>query len=441
MANESVSEFEIETDVLSVLAWVDAPVPFDGLTDGARALRCALREELSRLSAEPGEALHATFTGQLRPGSDLENVLFYNVDSGASVFGPSTRYGVRFELGGGRMPAPRSGRVWRCCYEYRLAPAGRAVKWWRSAYALGRFAAELPAIRGIPSATAVWYAVRCGQWEAWNRLPNPADRFQIDLRLRVPGDRALTPDLLKPLLDGVTAAFQSHGDRVTAPAIADVLAARLGVEPADLVEMLLSDERAVLGRVERLVYAYRGGIKWNPSDHRCVAATIELEQGAGGYVLSGMISPAEVPEGLDADEDIAANPLRWQRTPIPWERYRALSNPPVLQILYTQLGGGGQPGAAIAEVNVSENEERVTIELVERELAGTLPNGTGVGRTLQGIPGCLEVPLTAPVGGRPVIDPTADVPRPAITSNPDPDSPDRAALSLLAAGCPRWEQP
>jgi hypothetical protein len=242
MIDASRETFEIEADALSVLAWVDTPIPFDGLTDGARALRRALRGELARLSAQPGEALHATFTGVLRRGSDLENVLFYNVDPGASVFGPSTAYGLRFELGGGRMPTPRSGRVWRCCYEYRLAPVGRSVKWWRSAYALGRFGdTELPASRGVPSATAVWYAVRRGHGEAWHRLQNPGDRFQIDLRLRVPGDRAVTPDLVKPLLDGVTAAFQSHGDRATTPAMADALAARLGADPAELAELLLSD--------------------------------------------------------------------------------------------------------------------------------------------------------------------------------------------------------
>ena len=329
MIDASLETFEIEADALSVLAWVDTPIPFDGLTDSARALRRALRGELARLSAQPGEALHATFTGMLRRGSDLENVLFYNVDSGASVFGPSTRYGVRFELGAGRMPAPPSGRVWRCCYEYRLAPVGRSVKWWRSAYALGRFvAADLPAGGRIPSATAVWYAVRRGQWEAWNRLAHPGDRFQLDLRLSVPGDRARTPDLLKPLLDGVTAAFQSHGDRTTATAMAGVLAARVGGGSAELANLLLSDERAVLGRVERLLYAYRSGVKWNPSDDRCVAATIELKHGTGGYVLSGVLSPAEAPEGGDTDEDIAANPLRWKRTPIPWERYRVVSDRP-----------------------------------------------------------------------------------------------------------------
>jgi hypothetical protein len=95
----------------------------------------------------------------------------------------------------------------------------------------------------------------------------------------------------------------------------------------------------------------------------------------------------------------------------------------------------------ITEVNVIENAHSVTVELVERALAGTRPDGVGIGRTLLAFPGCLEVPLTAPLAGRAVIDSTGPIRRPAITSNPAPESPDRAALSLLAGGCPRWDQP
>jgi hypothetical protein len=162
-----------------------------------------------------------------------------------------------------------------------------------------------------------------------------------------------------------------------------LLSGRLDADADDLAKLLVSKKRAVLGVVPKLVYAYRGGVKWNPSDDRCVAAEIILDHGATRYVVSGSISRAEPTSTLNSGGSRSTTSLSWMRSPIPWERHQDVPDRQALRIVYVQDGGFGQPGAAIAEVNVIETDEAVNVGLVERELAGTYPGGAGATR-LQG---------------------------------------------------------
>jgi hypothetical protein len=164
------------------------------------------------------------------------------------------------------------------------------------------------------------------------------------LRLRLPEERSATPDLVKPLVDGVTAAFQAHADSASRDAVAPILAGLLGVTGEEVARLLVADERAVLGSVARLVYPYRGGVKWNPGDHRCVAASITVEHGPGPPTLSGVLVPAERPERGDLSDYVVANPLRLVRAPIAWESYQAIDDPPAIRVYYVQAGEGGAPG-------------------------------------------------------------------------------------------------
>jgi hypothetical protein len=80
--------------------------------------------------------------------------------------------------------------------------------------------------------------------------------------------------LLKGVFDGVICAFQAHIDTMVLPEVAARLATGL---PADVTEIeghLLDQRRAVLGSVHRLVYPYRNGVKWDPTDHLCVAGEL-----------------------------------------------------------------------------------------------------------------------------------------------------------------------
>nr|MCW1959172.1 hypothetical protein [Mycobacterium sp.] len=59
------------------------------------------------------------------------------------------------------------------------------------------------------------------------------------------------------------------------------------------IERLLRDPRAaVLGGVPRLVSPYLKGVKWDPSDHFCVAGELlaaEPEPGRGDWAIRGEV--------------------------------------------------------------------------------------------------------------------------------------------------------
>ena len=79
---------------------------------------------------------------------------------------------------------------------------------------------------------------------------------------------------MKGIFDGVICAFQAHTDTAVLPDVVARLATVLPADPAEIEELLLDQRRAVLGVVPRLVSPYRGGVKWDPADHLCVAGEL-----------------------------------------------------------------------------------------------------------------------------------------------------------------------
>jgi hypothetical protein len=69
-------------------------------------------------------------------------------------------------------------------------------------------------------------------------------------------------------------AFQAHTDTAVLPEVLARLARDLPADPTEIEHHLLDQRRAVLGTVDKLVSPYRAGVKWDPSDHLCVAGEL-----------------------------------------------------------------------------------------------------------------------------------------------------------------------
>ena len=149
--------------------------------------------------------------------------------------------------------------------------------------------------------------------------------------------------------------------------------------------------------------------------------------------------PDDPPIGDDdeyEDEDIAEG-LHWVRSPIDWDAYDLGEDERMLRIHYTQAGTASGPGAAIAEVVVTEFGSTVAVTLFERDLQGTYPDGAIAGRKMAAVGGCLQVRLSDELGQRRVVDGTSGIePR-----RLDPaDDGDRRFLEAAArGGCPVWQ--
>jgi hypothetical protein len=254
----------------------DAYVPFEPTTQAARELRARLRDKLRGLSAEPDEILHATFSGRLPRGADVENALFYNLN-GAGVFNGATVNGLIFEQG----PPPASG----VRYSYMLAPRGGQLQQWQPTRQLASFHTALTH-RAPPRLAEIWWALRTGAGTTTHGLPRrPGEPFSISLELKAPV-RHLAPDLLKRLLDGIISGLQHQAGQPPDTMLVSLVADAVGAPGEDVLEALTAPAGAVLGGRPKLLARHGHGVKWNPDDDRCVAATIHLEH-AGRWEVTG----------------------------------------------------------------------------------------------------------------------------------------------------------
>ena len=264
----------------------DPPRPQD-LEDVAQALRARLRG----LQPSKGEMLHAVYAGPKGRDTDVENNLFYNVHTGGDSLRGATN-GVRFEWWPD--PLPGTLRGYSCHYAYRLVGGNEQFSHWQPVREL----ASWPSVNLGPLSTEkklepVWLALRSANAvdPSWPSR-QPGNYFGLCLELLIPTGRASrNATLLKSVLDGVVCAFQHEPNRetaaVVAPRVADILR-RLDIDltPGDAVELLSSDDRAVLGPRAGL----RSRTQWRPNDEDCVAVECRFGITTGlDYRLSGRV--------------------------------------------------------------------------------------------------------------------------------------------------------
>lgn len=290
-------EWEIEgpdDGLQQVRLWSSRYIPFERLTPGQRAARDALQDRIRSLTPASGEILHATYTGYKPAGMDVENVLLYNI--GGSCFRPGTRHGVRFELGHGPRPEPPSGRRFGCYYQYRLIDLYTDLSHWRPVRRLADFTgADLGLFPSAKRLEQVWLAIHGAAARAEGQ-PATTAPFSVFLTLGYPMKRPMgaNPELVKALIDGTVAAFQAHGNRLSAVELAARVSAITNQHVDLIVQTLLDDRRAVLGVADDLLYLRGTGVQWNPSDQLCMAGQILVQPTPSTtWTLSGQIYSVE----------------------------------------------------------------------------------------------------------------------------------------------------
>jgi hypothetical protein len=263
---------------------ISAPgyIPFEPSTDDQLDTRRRLRESLSGLRAGEGEILHATFVGGLPARSDVENALFYNVDA-RDVFG-SMAQGVRFELDPTFIP----GEV---RYEYRTGPPEADFRHWRTGRDLAVLHTSFAGAR--PKLATIWWALRStpDSIRPGVRALEPGEAFVMQLDVEGPAP-ALSPGLLKIVLDGTICALQSETDATLAVTTAPIIADALRVPTEAVLQALVDREPSALGTRRRFIHGHGPGVKWEPDDDRCVAAQI-LFRRAERWRIAGSVAVAE----------------------------------------------------------------------------------------------------------------------------------------------------
>lgn len=277
-----------------VWLWADRYIPFDQLTPAMRDARAALRSAVRSLAAGAGEILDASYAGRKPANMDVENLVLYNIDAAAGgCFARAARYGVRFELTAGPRRDPPSGRARACSYRYRLVNPASGLSYWRPTRRLARFTdARLGAFPASRRLEQAWPAVHRAEAEtvgAGEGVGRPCALF-LTLGSPLGATVAAGPELVKALIDGTAAAFQSSSatDRTAQAAVR--IAAANGEQPGLITHFLADNTRAVLGAAGTLVHLRGEGVQWSPADHLCVAGQLLITQTRGNtWMLSGAI--------------------------------------------------------------------------------------------------------------------------------------------------------
>lgn len=250
-------------------------------------LRELIRGAIRQVSGAPESILRASFhASSLLPRSDVENVLFTNVDATGSCFGHLAGRGVEFEF---REEDP-SGRAPRvalpCCSIYELVNAARSLDVWTQRGVLATWTSiPIPDLRTVTRAAPLWWYLRRAPLELASSGPLRG-HFGVDLAVHVPvGTRLNAAATVKLAVDAVVLGLscdngQSPDDGIRA------MSGFAGAPEQEVRRLLSDDSRALFG-AHRLVDR-RGQV--SPPDAGCVLGRLLVrESDNASWQISGRI--------------------------------------------------------------------------------------------------------------------------------------------------------
>lgn len=240
-------------------------------------LRRLITDEVRALPKAADRVPYAAYAGQRWQGTDVENLLFNNIDQTLSLFSAPGRQGIRFEDLGPIGPAAPDGTHWRSFYRYHLAEPGQPFATAQAMQLICRTHEATVPDGPARLAARIWLAVRRARWQRGLGAPLKDGNFL--LRVAVRGmDPAAS---LKAIVDGATAAMQCDDpDRVRDAVLR--LSALIDVNTEELLA-LASTRDAPLGPRSRSsptskesLFTLDGAaqVRVTPDDHRCVAAEV-----------------------------------------------------------------------------------------------------------------------------------------------------------------------
>jgi hypothetical protein len=279
--------------------WADEYVRNESrAASSAGLLRQLIAREVRALPGLAGRLLDGGYAGQRLRGTDVENLLFNNIDQSLSLFSAPGRLGVRFEdLGYVAPPGPGGARR-QSFYSYRFVEPGDPFATVTAGDLICRVPDAIVPDGPARLAARIWLAVR----RARPRHGHGASLGGGDFLLRI-AVRGLHPATsIKAIVDGATAAMQRDDpDRVTTAMTR--ISALLGANAEELLALATSVD-APLGSRSRSTPTSKASlftlegedqVRVTPDDDRCVAAQVTAAGGHGPPSLAVEVYSAQRP--------------------------------------------------------------------------------------------------------------------------------------------------
>lgn len=244
--------------------WSVARLPFEP-KDWRLDMRKDLKEAIQEMSLKDGELLYARYNSLNQERCDIDNILFYNVGTGA--FKNICQNGFLLERGYKNvvMSAERQ-EEYSHYQQYSLVEKTQKSQYWQEKRMLASWRGIV--LEKMPNRPHQYWRIMKSNQMLVEGFPY-SGRYGIEIIMHLPpGYNYNFAGLIKPMLDGIIASLHSY-DGTQLNEVARRLAMVLPDPPEELSRILLERNKAILGR-RCLVHPFRKFVQWNPADEQCV---------------------------------------------------------------------------------------------------------------------------------------------------------------------------
>lgn len=269
-------------------AWAPRQLDLESKPPDSRGvLRGGIRTHLKRLTGSGGKVLYSTYTAPtLVAGSDVENVLFTNVDPIGSPFRRVARAGVVFEF----VPRDPSGTVGvaalKCSSSYEMDEPGRPpVAWEEGDVVMEWTRIAVPSLKTATRSGPVWWDLRSGMTSSLGYQGRPPF-YSVQMVLHGPRDMEVnTAAKVKVVIDAAVLSLCSENGLSAVSGI-QAFAARSGLDAERVHQLMIDTSVAVFGPCAMVTKSGQA----KPPDTGCVHGSLLAEPGsADRWLLSGKV--------------------------------------------------------------------------------------------------------------------------------------------------------
>lgn len=251
-----MSDYHLSVSQTSVRLWLANRLPLQPRGAFLEA-RKGLRAALQNFQPNSESILSASYFSLDNTFCDVENVLLYNVGTGA--FSRLTGQGLAISRIRETPPLSPVGQAFPHYHEYKIISIPQHFSTTNSP----SFTFPLSSISSATKLHDVW-------WQATeaptSRQASISGRFSLNVELGITHPIRNVAAILKPLLDGIVAAM--HADPNPESIAIRRLSARCGWEISKISDKLLAPPNPILGK-RKVISTYREFVKWDPADHLC----------------------------------------------------------------------------------------------------------------------------------------------------------------------------
>ncbi len=274
--------YYIDHSKYRVQLWSKERLPFQPTN---LKMKQELRSRLEAMVAPKNTILYACYSSSINQSFDVENILFYNV--GPSSFSSICKDKLIFERSfDAPPPIPQTQREdirfpHYQCYNITTPPSVDCV--WEKKKTIAEWNdATFPRLTSYTKPYEVWHSMKQDKISLLDE--NTVESFfGLEINLQLPDRKSVNlVALLKPLLDGIIASFHLH-DGHDIDEITGLLSGLLCDDKKNIRDKLINNRNAILGQ-RRLVFRYRGSVKWDPADTNLIFCRIVATSASGHEV-------------------------------------------------------------------------------------------------------------------------------------------------------------